>query len=606
MHTTIVDIETNAIEDWRELSDLKEIHCMVLRTGDDLEVFNSQRGDIVDGLRKLSLADVVVGHNAASFDLPAIQKLYPEFKMGGMLIDTLLMSRLVWPNLREDDFSRGEDFPRNLIGSHSLKAWGHRLSEFKGNFGDTADWSEWSQEMEDYCVQDVAVTHCLWRAIEREEPSHQSVILEHEFARAIRKQERNGFRFDVASAKVLHADLLDKKADLERELQDIFPPAEVPMKLPQYWLADGLKYPTKGEAIKAGHKATTITKGPRRVKTIPFNPGSRDQISRCLMDKYGWKPKDYTPGGKPKIDETVLNSLGYEEAKPLVTYLTISKRLGQLSDGKEAWLKCVEDGRIHGRVNTNGTVSGRCSHSRPNLAQTVASHSLYGKEFRSLFLPEEGHLLVGCDASGLELRMLAHYFAFWDNGEYAKAVCEGDIHTTNQEAAGLDTRDEAKRFIYAFIYGGSDRLIGEIVGGNSRDGKEVKNRFLSKIPALKKLKHLVDRHVSTRGYLIGLDKRKLPVRSKHSALNLVLQSAGAVVMKQATVHLHEDLWDFPQGSVRQVAHIHDEIQLSAQADIADAVGQMAASCIRLAGETLELKCPLAGEYRVGKNWCETH
>ena len=603
MHSIIIDIETNAIEDWRELTDLKEIHCLVIRGKTWVETYNHQKGNIEDGLREISIADEVIGHNAMAFDIPAIQKLYPDFRMNGCLRDTMLLSRLVWPDIRDEDFKRGDEYPKNLIGSHSLKAWGHRLGEYKG---DHTDWSAWSQEMEDYCVQDTHVTLRLWQSIQREEPSVRSVMLEHAFAEIIIKQERHGFRFDVDAAKELHAELLDKKAKLERRMQEIFPPVEVPMKTPQYWLADCEQYPTKTAAKASGYKDSEITKGPNKVKTIPFNPGSRDQISKCLIDKYGWKPKDYTAGGRPKIDETILKALDYGEAKPLVDYLTISKRLGQLAEGREAWLRCVDNGRIHGRVNTNGTVSGRCSHSRPNTAQTPSVSSPYGNECRSLFLPDEGHVLLGCDASGLELRMLAHYLGYFDGGEYAKQVCEGDIHTTNQEAAGLVDRNQAKKFIYCWLYGGGDRLVGEIVDGGVREGKQIKKRFMDRLPAFAKLRNHIEKTVDTKGHLIGLDGRVLPVRSKHSALNLLLQSAGAVVMKEATVQLHTDLRDIPPSYVYQVAHIHDEIQLSVKLSIAEEVGKIAVGSIRIAGENLNLKVPLTGEYKVGANWRGTH
>jgi DNA polymerase I-like protein with 3'-5' exonuclease and polymerase domains len=298
--------------------------------------------------------------------------------------------------------------------------------------------------------------------------------------------------------------------------------------------------------------------------------------------------------------------MDFSEAKPLVDYLTISKRLGQLAEGKEAWLRCVENGRIHGRINTNGTVSGRCSHSRPNVSQVPSVSSPYGSECRALFLPDDGHVLVGVDASGLELRMLAHYLAYFDGGAYAKQVCEGDIHTTNMEAAGLENRNQAKRFIYAWLYGGGDNLIGEIIDGGAREGKQIKKRFMDRLPAFKKLKKHIEKTVDAKGHLHGLDGRVLPVRSKHSALNLLLQSAGAVVMKEATKQLLQKPLHVDLREIHQVAHIHDEIQLSVHPSVAEETGKIAVESIRAAGETLNLKVPLTGEYKIGANWSETH
>ena len=245
----------------------------------------------------------------------------------------------------------------------------------------------------------------------------------------------------------------------------------------------------------------------------------------CIRDrkKYGWKPEKFTGEGKPQIDESILTAMDYEEAKVLVQYLTIGKRLGQLAEGKEGWLRSVKDGRIYGAVNTNGALSGRCTHSRPNVAQVPSSSSLYGPECRSLFLPNEGHVMVGCDCSGLELRMLAHFLAFADNGAYVRLVTEGDPHTANQEAAGLPTRASAKTFIYALIYGSGDQNLGKLVGGGAKEGAAMRKKFLDGMPAFKKLKAAVDHNVQTKGFLLGLDGRKLPVRSKHSALNLLLQ-----------------------------------------------------------------------------------
>ena len=604
MHTIIIDIETNAITDWRELSDLKEIHCLVIRQGDEVRRYNSQENNIEEGLKEIELADVVVGHNVQGFDIPAIIKLYPDFKMQGCLRDTVILARLVHPDIRDEDFKRGDDFPRNLIGAHSLKSWGYRLGEHKGDFGETNDWSKWTIEMEDYCVQDTRVTYRLYEDLMREEPSEQSVILEHAFAFIMKQQERHGFAFDTVAARNLHAELLDRKAELERTLQEIFPPTEIPMKTPAYWESEGERYATKGAAQKAGCK--TITKGPLRVKCIPFNPGSRDQIAKCLRDKYGWEPKEYTNGGKPKIDESILTALSFDEAKPLVEYLMVGKRLGQLAEGKEAWLKSVENDRLHGRVNTNGTVTGRCTHSRPNLSQVPAVSSPYGDRCRSLFIPDDGYVLVGADASGLELRMLAHYLAHFDNGKYANEVCEGDIHTVNQYAAGLPNRNDAKTFIYAYLYGAGDQKLGSIVNGGINEGRILRARFLHKIPAIKQLKKIINHQVETRGWLRGLDGRHLPVRSKHSALNLALQSAGAVVMKQATVNLCKHIHTLPEGTAYQVAHIHDEIQLSVKEDYAEQLGNMATRSIEEAGRDFNLRCPLAGSAKVGRNWAETH
>lgn len=251
---------------------------------------------------------------------------------------------------------------------------------------------------------------------------------------------------------------------------------------------------------------------------------------------------------------------------------------------------------------TNGTVSGRCSHRNPNLAQVPAVRAPYGSQCRELFTAPKGKVLVGCDASGLELRALAGYLYPYDNGAYAKEILTGDIHTANQRAAGLETRDQAKTFIYAFLYGAGDAKIGEIVGGSSKEGKRLKQSFMSKIPAIRRLTQAVADAVSVRGTLKGLDGRPLPCRSAHSALNLLLQSCGAVIMKQALV----EFTAVATKPFEMHANVHDEVQFSCLPEWADELGSQFVNSIVKAGKTLKFKCPLDGEYKIGNNWKETH
>jgi DNA polymerase I-like protein with 3'-5' exonuclease and polymerase domains len=307
------------------------------------------------------------------------------------------------------------------------------------------------------------------------------------------------------------------------------------------------------------------------------------------------------------VDETVLASLEYPEAKLLAEYLMVTKRLGQLAEGDQAWLKQVKnDGRIHGGVITNGAVTGRATHSNPNVAQVPANRAPYGRDCRALFRAEEGKVLVGADLSGLELRCLAHYMARFDGGLYSRALLEGDIHTTNQEAAELATRDQAKTFIYAFLYGAGSAKIGSIVGKGAGAGANLKKRFLAQTPALAKLVTQVQLSAE-KGYLIGLDGRRLHIRSTHAALNTLLQSAGALIAKEALCQFSSLVstkgWNH---RVQQVAWIHDEVQIETDKEIADEVGQMAVRAFELAGEAFGFRVPITGEYRIGSTWAETH
>jgi DNA polymerase I-like protein with 3'-5' exonuclease and polymerase domains len=334
-----------------------------------------------------------------------------------------------------------------------------------------------------------------------------------------------------------------------------------------------------------------------------FNPASRKQIGEKLIE-LGWKPDKHTEAGQPIVDEGVLSKIDLPEAAPIVEYLMLQKRVAQI----ESWLEAVgKDGRVHGKVVTNGAVTGRMTHSSPNMAQIPNAGSVYGPECRECWTVEDGQVLVGIDASGLELRMLAHYMK---DTNYVRTVCEGsskdgtDVHTINQRAAGLLTRDSAKTFIYAFLYGAGDAKIGSIVGGNSRKGGELKKRFLSQTPALAKLIKKVAGYAAL-GYVPGLDGRKIWVRSEHAALNSLLQGAGAIVMKKALCLFYNKCKENSL-KVKFVVNCHDEFQLECSPEIAEIVGKTGVQCIQEAGEFYSLRCPLTGEYKIGKSWRDTH
>jgi hypothetical protein len=595
--TAYFDIETNAITDWATLSDLETLHCLVVIDHQGTHRYRAE--NIQDGLKRLSAASTIIGHNGIDFDAIALWKLYgfrhPDVQ------DTKIMGRLLFPDLRNDDFKR-EGFPKELIGSHSLKAWGYRIGQHKDNHGETEDWSTWSQEMEDYCVTDVEVTKAIHDFFLRKGLGRlqQANELEHGFAKAIRIQVMNGFPFDIKAAEELTCTLMSRRAELDKELREVFPPTIETTKS-SWWVApDGTKSRTKKALVEKGYKAKDISKGDPVTKEVPFNPNSRDQIAERLMAN-GWKPKAYE-GKRPAINEGVLKEIGTPQAEKLLEYLLVSKRLGQVAEGNQAWLKLEKNGYIHGSVNTNGAVSGRCTHSNPNVAQVPSIRAPYGKECRASFTAPEGKVLVGADASGLELRCLAHYLAMFGDKEYAKTILEGDIHTANQKAAGLPTRDDAKTFIYAFLYGAGDAKIGSIVGGSSRQGKQLKEAFMRKTPSIKKLYDAVANAIETKGMLKGLDGRPLPCRSSHSAVNLLLQSAGAVVMKQALVEFVK----MAKLPYTMHANVHDEVQFSCDPKHAEELGQSFCNALTKAGQVLNFNCRLDGEYKVGANWAETH
>ena len=563
----IIDIETDNLYD-----DVTKIHCVVLRNVDTDEV-TSYVGDY-DGLFfTLGEAKLLIGHNIVAYDLPVLKKLLGlDYK--GEVFDTLVVSRTIYPDLMTRDAS-SRRLASKLWGSHSLKAWGYRLGELKGDYNTGADvWAEFNQEMLDYCIQDTQVTARLFKLLEGKNFSPDALNLEHNIARHMFDQEQRGFTFNVEEATKLFGTLAARKQEIEDTLQETFEPTIVELKT--------------------------------KTKTIPFNPASRQQIADRLM-KRGWKPKDFTDSGEPKVDETILNGIDMPEAKLLTEYLMLNKRLGQLATGKQAWLKLQKDGKLHGRVNHMGAVTSRCTHSNPNMAQVPSVSAPYGAECRSLFTVPDGFLLLGADASGLELRCLAHYMARYDDGAYGKEVLEGDIHTANQQAAGLPTRNNAKTFIYGFLYGAGDAKIGSIIGKGAAEGKKIKTKFLKKTPALKRLRDAVGK-AAERGWIKGLDGRQIPVRHAHAALNTLLQSAGAIVCKRWYLTITEMLEHegYTEEDVSIVAFIHDEVQMQVRKGLEEKVGAITKRAMQFTEQYYQFRCPLDAEFSVGTNWKDTH
>jgi len=575
MKHVVLDLETNGL-----LDSASRIHSLVLRDVETGAVQSEVSTDLPRGFGALGRAETIVGHNVIGFDLPVIQKIF-NLSFGAKVRDTLLMAQLRWPEIIAQDYANRYFIPKDLFGSHSLEAYGYRLGLHKGNF--KGPWDKWSQEMQDYCIQDTAVTLKLYKelqkAIQEGIIPESAIEMEHEFAKLMHWQEQEGVPFDTEAAIKLRDPLKQRIEEVRDELIRIVPP--------------------------------TIIKLKTKTKTVPFNPGSRDQILKFLQDKYDWKPEKRTKNGNACLDEDVLKGLTYPEAPLFVEYFELQKLLGMLSEGKESWLNHVKDGRIHGKVTTAGTITGRCSHQHPNLGQIPSTRSFMGKEVRSLFYAPEGYSLVGIDASGLELRCLAHYLDHWDYGQYTQVVCEGDVHTTNMLAAGLQTRDQAKTFIYALLYGAGDEKIGSIVlpdGTKERKkdaGLVLRTRFMQQIPAFGALVKEAKKQVENKGYLVGIDGRRLTIRHLHAIINTLMQNAGAVACKNAWVILFEKLR--AQGiKAKPALNVHDEAQILVPTEQASLVGKLGVASIEEAGIKLGFKCPLTGAYRIGRNWSETH
>ena len=546
----VLDIETNKAHDI--------IWCVVTRNIDngEVKVWKHQ-----DGLQKyLDSCTSIMMHNGINFDGPVLKKNWKIIMRKTQVCDTLVISRLFCPSI---EFG------------HSLEAWGNRLGFPKIEFKDFD--GGLTEEMVSYCIQDTLVTQKLYEYLTKEmshDYSQESIKLEHEVAFIIAEQERSGFRFDEVKALQLLSVLKTKLDTICVEMQRIFPPK----------VTSGRTHKTHGRPL------SDIVED--------FNPGSRKQIAERLIEK-GWKPKKHTEKGSVIVDETTLEGLDFPEAKAIAEYLMLQKRIAQV----ESWVDAIQtDGRVHGQVITNGAVTGRMTHHSPNMAQVPNSGSPYGPDCRELWIVEKGYKLVGIDASGLELRMLAHYMK---DDAYTTEVVSGDIHTANQKAAGLETRNQAKTFIYAFLYGAGAAKIGSIVGGSSKEGQALITRFLRNTPRLRALREKVSRIYVQKAWLPGLDGRKLLVRSEHSALNTLLQGAGAIAMKQALVIFNKRLRQSKM-DYKFVANVHDEWQLEVEEHRADEAGKMGVQAITDAGVVLNMRCPLGGEYRVGNNWKDTH
>jgi len=591
----LFDIETNGLP----RQGLTHVHCLVVKDLDTGEVYRfndtGTAASLTEGINLLAEADVLVGHNIVGFDIPVITSIYPFFQPEGKTYDTLILSRMFFPDILQRDYRKKPiGMPGKLYGRHSLEAWGYRLGDYKGEFGKTTDWSDWSQEMEDYCEQDVHVGMTLFELFgDKLIKFDDSIRLEHDVAKIMALQESSGWPFDVKKAQQLESTLRTEMDQLADKMRATFP-----------YVDGGQMTPKRPNSTRGYIKDAPFT------KLKEFNPTSRDHIGWAFMTWRDWKPEVFTDTGRPKIDEGILQSIGTEEAETFGRILELQKALGQLSDGANAWLKTVtQNGRIHHTCQL-ATNTGRNAHSRPNLGQTSSD-----PRCRELFGPGKGMIQVGADASGLELRMLGHYLAFYDGGAFADVVVNGDIHQQNADRVGCSRKD-VKTLIYAFIYGASDRKIGASLDKSLDDrkavalGKDIRKKFLEAIPGLDELLKAVNKRAES-DVLKGLDGRPIRLQGKkHAALNYLLQSAGAIVCKrwnviayQQFVHQLAYKWDI---DFQWLGWIHDEIQLAVQPHLVnDSKFQLEWSIVQ-AGEYYKLRVPLASEAKSGQSWADCH
>ena len=540
----VVDIETDSL-------DATKVHCIVAKDIDSGRVYPFPP-NMVHGFRDWSQGvKQFIMHNGLSFDAPVCNRLLGTNIKPSQIVDTLVLSQLFNP----------------IRDGHSLKAWGERLGFPKG---DVDTFEIYTPDMLEYCKQDVNITHKLFNILQKEGKgfSSSSIRLEHKVRVIIDKQEKNGFAMDMKKAMSLYNKLKDEANSLEKWSVSNFEPTVVELKT--------------------------------KTKYIPFNIGSRQQIADRLM-KLGWKPKQHTDKGNIIINEAVLDTIDMPEAKKFSRFFLLQKRIAQI----KSWIEACDDrdGRVHGRVMTLKTITGRMSHHSPNMAQIPAVRSPYGKECRDCWTVDNPytHSIVGTDASGLELRCLAHLM---NDTTFTDILLTGDIHTHNMQMAGLTNRDQAKTFIYAFMYGAGPAKIGQIVGAGAKEGQILINKFLNSMPALKRVRDSVTKAASKK-LIRGIDGRLLHIRSPHSALNTLIQGAGAIVCKLWLINMIKRI-NRTGVDAKLVASIHDEYQFEVLNKDINKFGQITKDAMKDTEKQLQMKCPLDSEWKVGKTWAETH
>jgi len=563
----VVDIETDSL-------DATKIYCIVARNMESGDNYAFVGDDCYDKFPKFieKHAEKIVMHNGVGFDAPVLNRLARTNIRLAQIEDTLIMSQLYNPE---------------RMNGHSLDSWGKRLGYNKIEFH---DFSKFTNEMLTYCKRDVELTHKVYNHLKLEGKnfSDYSLRLEHDIRSIVSKQEKNGFYLDQQKAMELRAKLEDQAEDIEKNVHKTFPP----LKREEEFV------PKVNNKTRGYEKGVPFTK----VSYEKFNLASRKQIAERLM-MLGWKPDKFTDKNSPIVDEGVLSKItNIPEAKLIAKYLLLKKRTSQIS----SWLDEVNNttGRVHGRVLTLRCVSGRMSHNSPNMAQVPATYSPFGKECREVWTTDkpDTHVIFGTDASGLELRMLAHYI---DTPDYTNEILNGDIHTKNMNMAGLTDRDQAKTFIYAFLFGAGAKKISTIVGSKDLTlGKKLIDKFLSELPRLKSFRSQVE-EAAQSGKVRGLDGRLFNVRSAHKAVNTIIQGAGAIACKVWLRNMMKHV--YKKGlDVKLIASIHDEYQFEVNKNDIQSMGEVVKLSIKETTEQLNLKCPLDAEFKTGSSWADTH
>jgi DNA polymerase-1 len=635
----VIDIEANALNNPDKIW---VIACRDIDTG-DLHVFRNVHND--KGLFRAFSQDVThwIGHNFLGYDYPVLHDILDISidNIASISTDTLIVSKLV-------HYSRKD--------GHRLEAYGEEFGLPKGDNKGLDLFKRWSQELEDYCIRDVDICNKVYSHysnIINDPDWHSSLLLEHQFQLIVNDLHKNGFGFDLLKAKELHQQVTKDLEKLDEEILTAFPPREV---LLREFTPKATKFGTihKGSVPRSLHEEIhryQIGTTYRHTKTEPFNPSSHKQLIDVLSDA-GWKPENKTAthieaernGDKEKlvnlgkygwrIDETNLATLPPSAPPParmLAKRILLEARRRTLVE----WISLVgSDNRIHGKFYGIGAWTHRMAHQAPNTANIPrefkedGSLKVLGREMRELWIAPEDRLLVGVDAEGIQLRIFAHYI---DDKEFTKSLIEGkkddksDPHSLNQKILGdiCRTRQAAKRFIYALLLGAGMGKLSQILDATRTDTEKALNRLLERYTGFARLKKNTIPKDARNGYFIGLDSRKVVIpgetysQRRHLAMSGYLQNGEAIIIKRAAVEINKSITrQFPPGTWRFVNIVHDELQSECTniRDIAQSIAKIKADAIRIAGEELKLKCPMAGsywnddhkDYTIGKNWYLTH
>lgn len=579
--TLLFDSETDGL-----LSELTRVHCLCLMRPDEAvpRRYHDDPGLPRDGslsaaLEQLECADEIVAHNLIGFDLPALVKVYPGWAPRGRLRDSLTIARTIWPeehlkSLDSTSIRRLRPLPPKLVGRHSLKAWGHRLRDLKGE--SPTSWKHLTPELLDYCAQDVSVLTLLWARIQAHGPTTEQIELEQAFAPIVQRQIERGFMLDRSSVANLTMGLVARRATLDRDLREAFPDFRDEYETPKMKL--------------------------RRTRVTVFNPNSRAHIARGLTEKHGWRPKEFTDDGSPKMDEAVVRALPYPEARLIGERLMVQKRLGQVAEGEQAWLKLVkDDGRVHGVMLHNAAVTARCTHSRPNMSAVPKMDKPWGPECRRCWVAAPGHVLVVTDAAGIDARVLGHYAAKFDGGELASMLLEGDLHQRNADVLGT-SRHKAKTLLYATLYGAQAGKAAKILGTGAAAGKAGRQKLLNSMPGLNVLIKAVTAHAAANGWVRTLDGRRLWIRKRNAALNTLIQGGSSILLKKAIVLADGGPVGWTGSTM--VAFVHDEVVLEVPdaGSLSAQAGAAMRAAIVEAGVHFKLRVPLDAKTVVGKDW----